>query len=235
MKCSFCGNEIQGNSSVEENGLYFCNPLHRYSYKESKGTIASTTNQSSQSSVKPQLHVPNDFPKESSQEASSRMGSAIGALIGIAASTYFGMSGFIPLVLFFLLLWLLNKIKTISGYNRFAIAIQGSQLLWMTLGGIIAGAWGSVYLDLIILVIGIIWLLLRFGIGPIVLLGLYHIGSIYINAALLMQTEVGSINFKALIVHIILRLLAIFFMIRAFIQYRKEITPAIRTTNKPEA
>ena len=226
MKCSFCGTEIQESSPVEEHGLYFCNPLHRYSFRESKGLTASTANPTTKSFVKSQINVPNDPGKKNSHDPSSRIGSSIGALVGVAASAYFGMSGFLPLVLTFLFLWLLNKVKSVSGNNRFAIAIQSAHFSWMAIGGAVIGSWGSVYLDLIILFIGLAWLLLRYSIIPVIVLSFYQSISIYGNSISLLQTEIGSMNFKALIVSIILRVLSLYFMIMAFIKYRKEGSPA---------
>ncbi|MBN1398154.1 MAG: hypothetical protein JXA06_09020 [Bacteroidetes bacterium] len=222
MQCAYCGKQIESSAPISEDGLYFCNPLHRFSYKESRGINSSSeTLKPKDTSISKIVNSPVDDLSEK-KDVKNRVGTAIGVLVGLAAGSYLGVAGFVPLILFVIFNLVLKKNITLEPNNKLAIIIQSSHVGWMLIGALILNAWSEMFFDIIVLSIGVLWLFLHFSIIPIILLSIYHIILIYLGAIMLLQTEVGSESFKALIVHIILRLFALFFMSMSYINYRKK-------------
>ena len=80
--------------------------------------------------------------------------------------------------------------------------------------------WDATLGDLIILAIGLAWLWFKPSIWPLIILGIYQIGSLGVNSYVLVQQQLGSVQHKALLVHIALRVLALFYMWQGFRQSR---------------
>lgn len=91
----------------------------------------------------------------------------------------------------------------------------------MSVGGIFAGAWSQVGLDILLLVAGLVWLWARPGLGPVILLGLYQLAAGAFNIVMLLGAEVASVQHKALVAHLAFRVAAVVFLIAGYIEVRK--------------
>lgn len=94
-----------------------------------------------------------------------------------------------------------------------SIAIQSGHMFWMILGLLVAPAMVLRILpDVLILLIGITWLMLRPGLACVVFLTLYQVLSLAVNVRLASVVAVDSLACKALVAHIVLRILSILSM-----------------------
>jgi hypothetical protein len=146
-------------------------------------------------------------------------------VINVAFIKYFGISFFIPaIIIFFSWLWLNKKIKNSKLTSIIpALAIQSGQVLCISITLILSVAMHeyfaiAVLFDILILIIGLMWLIMRPGIKPIILLSIYQILSSLVSITNLIYQEINSPSFKASIIQLIIKIAAVFFMV---IGYKK--------------
>jgi hypothetical protein len=195
LKCAYCGTDITGTDHVEYDGMKFCNTIHRYSYKTEK-TSVSPGNKSA-------------GPETDGQKKKSQVWNIIGGGMGLALGAYAGVHVFVPFILMFGVLWVLNKTNTIPSEGRNIIALLTAQFGWMFIGAFFTGQWNIVSIDLLFVGVGIVWLLVRIHAIPIILLMLFECGVLFINGSLILQQEIGTEEHRALLVHIVLRIMVI--------------------------
>jgi hypothetical protein len=155
------------------------------------------------------------------------IGGVAGAAAGYIVSQYTGLMALIPLG--GALLFGLIAAKVVGPAARPMVpgfAVQAGQWLWFLVGAVATGQYQSVLLDLIILAIGLVWLLARPGLGPVLLLGIYQVISVVINAATFASAAVGSVEHKALLIHLIFRVAAVVLMVAGLRRPRTDQTPA---------
>jgi len=106
-------------------------------------------------------------------------------------------------------------------YITYSIIIQFAHMLWMVVSVVIlylssyVNLLNSLYLDLIIIMIGLFWLYFRIGIGPIIYMTIYQCFSILMNImALHGQTA-------ALTIHTSLRVASILLMLYGYAKFKK--------------
>jgi hypothetical protein len=88
--------------------------------------------------------------------------------------------------------------------------------------------WGA---DIIILLIGIIWLWLRPGIAAVIYLGIVQLVSLAITAPKFASTHYGDAMNRALTAHTVFRVIAIVCLISGYIRMRRaQVTPDSSTT-----
>lgn len=110
------------------------------------------------------------------------------------------------------------------------IAVQGGHALWMALGLALLGRWDLDLLDIVILVVGIIWLMIRPGFGPVALLVLYQLAALIVNSLVFGSTAVGSSDHKALVVHMFLRIISLIALwVGLYQMYRNESSNLLST------
>ena len=90
-----------------------------------------------------------------------------------------------------------------------ALAVQGGHLVWLALAGIILNAFWAVALDVMVLGVGLVWLAIRPGLGPILVCGIYQLFALILNVMNFSTVQPGSVAHRALLVHILLRVTAI--------------------------
>ena len=144
-----------------------------------------------------------------------------GAVIG----TYSGINMLIPLFATGAVWWggsrlLRDEKKVILP----AFSINAGHFLWLALALVLAGpdAFAAVGADLVVYVIGLVWLLTKPSLGPLYLLGIFQLVSLGINGYSLAEATIGSAPHKALLVHVIWRSLALFFVLKLFLVLRKK-------------
>jgi hypothetical protein len=149
-------------------------------------------------------------------------GGVAGAVGGGVVGVYAGANVLFPLVGMGAV-WLLSKKLATLRANPYlsAISIQSGHLLWLVIGTALVGAWSVNAGDIVVLTVGLVWLITRPGLWPLVFLSTYHAVALLVNAVVLSQQSFGSAWHKALVVHIALRVLALFFMWQAYLRLRK--------------
>jgi hypothetical protein len=190
MKCAYCGNEITGTDHVQYEGLSFCNSIHRYSYKN-------------------EVTAAGKAAPPPPQAPSSNIWNIIGAAAGLAMGYYAGIHTLVPFILMIGVIWVLNTTNTVPTEGRTIIALLAAQFGWMFLGAVLTGQWNLVYIDLVFVGIGLVWLVVRLHAVPVIILLLFQLGVLILNVNLILQAEFGSDDHRALVVHIVLRVMLI--------------------------
>ena len=140
----------------------------------------------------------------------------VATVVGIAAGVYSGIHLLIPLALTGLVWWVARKLLP-HRQPAFvaAAAVQAGHLLWIAIGLIVIGALTVDLLDIAILLVGVVWLLARPGLAPVIVLTVYHSLALLINLFAFLNFPVGNNLHRALLVHLLWRVLALILMWRA--------------------
>ena len=140
----------------------------------------------------------------------------VATVIGVAVGAYSGTHLLIPLALTGLVWWAGRKLFPGRSPDYVAAAaVQLGHLLWITVGLIVIGALTVDLVDIAILLIGVVWLLLRPGLAPVIVLTIYQALALLINLFAFLSFPIGHNLHRALLVHIIWRGLALSLMWRA--------------------
>jgi hypothetical protein len=140
----------------------------------------------------------------------------VATVIAIAVGVYSGTHLLIPLALTGLIWWAARKLFPghSPGYVA-AAAVQAGHLLWIAVGLIVIEALTVDLVDIAILLIGIVWLFLRPGLAPVIVLTIYQALALLINLFAFLSLPVGHNLHRALLVHLLWRVLALILMWRA--------------------
>lgn len=155
-----------------------------------------------------------------------KIGTGIGWIIGVIIGYYTGLNLIIPLVLAFLSGWLANKFIKLSPLSKSmipAFAVQCGQMLWMFL----AIFWGSpakIILELITVIAALAWLLMRPSLMPVVALSIYQIIGFVYNIVKFLSYSFGTPPHKTLLIHLIIRIVAVFLMFTGLREVNKQKT-----------
>lgn len=148
-----------------------------------------------------------------------------GWIAGAAIGIYSGINMLIPLFATGAVWWggsrlLKDEKKVILP----AFSVNAGHFLWLTLALVLkgAGAFATLGGDLFIYAIGLVWLLKKPSLGPLYFLGIFQLVSLGINCYSFAEATVGSAPHKALLVHVIWRALALFFVLKLFLILRKK-------------
>jgi len=145
----------------------------------------------------------------------------VGASIGI----YSGINLLIPLFATGAVWWAGSKLlKDEKRMILPAFSVNAGHFLWLALALVLigAGAFATVGSDLIVYFIGLVWLLKKPSLGPLYLLGIFQLASLGINGYSLAEAAIGSAQHKALLIHVIWRALALFFIVKLFLVLRRK-------------
>lgn len=159
-------------------------------------------------------------PAEPKATLPSNAKGIVGWIAGAAIGTYSGINLLIPLFATGAAWWTASKLlRDEKKLILPAFSINAGHFLWLTLALLLmgAGALSTVGGDLIVYVIGLAWLLRKPSLGPLYLLGIFQLVSLGINGYSLAEAAVGSAPHKALLVHVIWRAMALFFMFKLFV------------------
>jgi len=206
MKCAYCGNEITGSDAVQYDGHSFCNSIHRYSYKtmqQNEALLQKTT------------------PAAASPARQTAIWNIVGTAVGLAMGYYAGIHVIVPFILMIGVLWILNRTNTVPAEGRSILALLSAQFGWMCIGAVLTGQWHLVYIDLLFIGGGTLWLMIRLHAIPIIILMLFQLGVLLINTNLILTVEIGSDEHRALVVHIVLRIMVLFALGNGLFKLRK--------------
>jgi len=95
------------------------------------------------------------------------------------------------------------------------------QTLWIVAGVIYLQQINSLLIDIILVTAGLTWLLIKPGRAPLILLSIYQLLALAVNIYEFVGMQLGDNLDKALVVHIAWRILALSYMIVAFLKLRK--------------
>jgi hypothetical protein len=146
----------------------------------------------------------------------------VGLGAAIALGAYSGLHLFLPLAATALAWWV--GARALRGTRRLilpAAAVQVGHLLWLTFGQVVTGTLDAGVIDLVILTVGVAWLVARPGLAPTVLLTLYQAWALVSNGTALAAATPGTLAHRALLVHVVWRLLALVLMWRAYALCRR--------------
>lgn len=146
----------------------------------------------------------------------------LGGLLGAALGRYVGLNILIPLVVAFLVGWVMGFVVTpIERPIVPAVAVQVGHLAWMLFGALLVRAFDAVLIDAVILGVGVVWLVIRPGLFPVLVLVLYQLFGLLVNGSLLLSLPIGGADHKALAVHAALRVVALVLMLSGLVGVRK--------------
>jgi hypothetical protein len=164
--------------------------------------------------------VSDDSEENKSLHPSRVISWIVGGMVGF----YCGFMLFIPLAAGMFALFLAKRLapETLKPFNG-ALAIIFGHLAWMLVGALLVRVGlAPVIIDLGIMIAGLLWLVLRPGLGPVILLSIYEGVSLVVNIIAILQVEYGSVPHKALAAHIALRLFAIGALVVGYRQFKQE-------------
>jgi len=142
--------------------------------------------------------------------------SIVATVVGIAAGVYSGVHLLIPLAVTVLFWWVARKLLPHRPPDFVAAAaVQAGHLVWIAIGLIVIGALTVDLLDIAILLVGVVWLLARPGLAPVIVLTVYQSLALLINLFAFLNLPVGENLHRALLIHLLWRALALILMWRA--------------------
>ena len=141
----------------------------------------------------------------------------VALVVGIAAGAYSRIHLLIPLVLTGLVWWAAGRLRPERSREFVgAVAVQAGHLLWIGIGLVVIGALTVDLVDIVILLAGVAWLLVKPGLVPVVLLTIYQVAALLINLVAFLNFPIGENLHRALLIHLIWRVLALILMWRAY-------------------
>jgi hypothetical protein len=151
----------------------------------------------------------------------------LATLVGVAVGMYSGIHLLIPLVLTGVVWWGARRLlPDRSSDVLVAAAVQIGHLLWITVGLVVIGALTVDLADIAILLAGSVWLLAKPGLAPVIVMTIYQALALLINLGAFLAMPIGHNLHRALLIHIIWRILALVFMWRGYRKAREATGPA---------
>lgn len=147
----------------------------------------------------------------------------VAAGVAIALGAYSGLHLLLPLAATVLAWWAGTRMLPESRRPVLpAAAVQAGHLLWLVFGQVVGRGLDRGVIDLVILALGVAWLVARPGLAPILVLTLYQAWALATNGTVFIGAEPGSLAHRALLIHLVWRLLALALMWRAYAALRRE-------------
>lgn len=144
------------------------------------------------------------------------------AILALLFGRYAGISLLIPLLGAGITFYALKKFASPDKSAWFpAISIQTGHAIWFIVGFAVLGRLNGNALDPLVLLLGSLWLFLRPGALAVVVLSVLQLLGLAYNVYLFAGTALGTAPNEASSVHIVFRVLAIGFMIFAWIRSRR--------------
>lgn len=140
----------------------------------------------------------------------AKVAGVLAGIVGIIVGRYAGFALVIPTGIA-VAVYAVGS-RQVSGARRLvmpAVAVVGGHLGWMILGVITAGQLGAVWLDLPVFGLVLLWLLRRPGPAPLWTLTALQAVAFVTNVVTMAGVEFGTSDHRALLVHIVFRILSI--------------------------
>jgi hypothetical protein len=144
------------------------------------------------------------------------------AILGVLFGRYTGANLLIPLAGAAIAFYVLRKFAPSHKSAWFpAISIQTGHAIWFIVGLAILGQLNANALDPILLLLGSLWLLLRPGTLAVIVMSTLQLLALAYNVYIFAGTAFGTATNEALSVHIAFRVLAVGFMVFAWVRSRR--------------
>jgi hypothetical protein len=153
----------------------------------------------------------------------------VGGLAGAVVGQYSGVNLLIPLFATGLVWW--GGTKVLKDEKKEILptfAVNAGHFLWIILGAFMLGAsaFAGLGLDLAVYAIGLIWLFKKPSFGPLILLGIYQSISLVVNGYSIAAAPIGSASHRALLVHVIWRVIALVLIAKLFVTLGRKSLPS---------
>jgi hypothetical protein len=136
---------------------------------------------------------------------------------GKMGGEYLGISLLFPLVVVFGSCWIARKVLPANLQNlSVGIGIVSGQVVLHVLGGLYFGVLQRVALDIVILTAGLTWLIVRPSVWPVIGLTAFETFALGSNILVLTQVTDTAAVFKGLISFMLIRLVAIIFLVGGY-------------------
>ena len=153
----------------------------------------------------------------------SKLLQIVGWIGGFALGKYSGINLIIPALTTGGVWW---SAKRILGAEKQlivpALSVNAGHFLWLGLGLVLTGDF-SVAGDLLVYAIGLFWLVKKPRPGPLYLLGAYQAISLVVNSVAFIDAAVGSAAHKALLIHVVWRIWALFLLTKLYLTIRRNV------------
>ena len=147
----------------------------------------------------------------------------VASVLGMAVGVYSGINLIIPLAASGAAYWAGSRFaRPVNQAYLSAIAVLAGHTLWLSFGIALTGQWNTLIADVALITIGIAWLWFRPGLWPVAIITLLQALALVVNGANFIEAPIASSGHRALLIHIIWRVLAIFFMWYAYIRIARE-------------
>jgi hypothetical protein len=149
---------------------------------------------------------------------------------GKQVGDYLGVSLFVPLIVVFFYCWIARKVLPANLQDlSIVIGIIAAQISLHVFGGLYFGALTRVLFDIVVLTIGLVWLIIRPSVWPIIGLTAFEIFALGSNLLTLTQVTNFAPAFKGLISFMLIRLAAISFLVTGYQSLKAKSARAITT------
>jgi hypothetical protein len=148
---------------------------------------------------------------------------AVAGVFGAAVGYYCGWQLVIPIGLAFGIGWVLTRIPGSPVAFRIPWALEAARALYLAADIVLGGGWLADALHILMLAAGLMWLWLRPGIGPVILLGLYAVATAVLIAIAYGQAQPGSWQHKALVAYLFLQGTTVLFLISSYVKTRRRV------------
>lgn len=156
---------------------------------------------------------------------STKVASVAAAIGGWALGMYTGFNLLVPL-LATAVMWFVGR-KFFGKPKQLIVApfcVQAGHLVWLVVGAAVTRAMlGPNLIDILWLAIGLTWLWLKPGKAALCALAVYQLLALPYNLLQFSHTDLGSLANKALLVHIVWRCVALFYMARLYYRMSKPV------------
>jgi hypothetical protein len=155
----------------------------------------------------------------------TKVASIAAAIGGWAVGMYSGVNLLVPLVAT-AVVWLVGR-NVFSERKQIALpafCVQAGHLIWFVVGMAMSRQLASpMLIDIAWLAIGLAWLWLRPGKAALYVLIIYQLLALPYNVLQFSQADFGTNANKALLVHVVWRCIALFYMARMFYRLGKPV------------
>ncbi|MBQ0945533.1 hypothetical protein KAK07_19495 [Ideonella sp. 4Y16] len=104
-----------------------------------------------------------------------------------------------------------------------AMSVLAGHTLWLLAGMALLNQWGLNTIDLMVFGVGALWLWIRPGLTPVVVLTVFELIALVTNASTIASEQLGSDMHKALVVHIALRVAVLVLLWGAWLKARRDV------------
>jgi hypothetical protein len=154
------------------------------------------------------------------------LGNIAGWLGGWALAQYSGSNLWVPAGTMLVAFLVFAKTPLRPPHFVPAIAVIVGHLTWFIFGAAFTGMWAPVILDVVLIGAGVAWLWARPGLAPwLAVMGL-EIATLVVNVVAILSVAVGSPEHRALVVHVLFRVLALVALAFGYRKLRKSRLPA---------